>query len=47
MKNTYPLIAKDVKTAQSLYSAHLISWDFAMLRLKAGYIARKGIMTAA
>lgn len=41
----YILIASDIKAAQELYSLRLISWEFALLRLKAGYLARKGLMS--
>ena len=40
---SYELISKDLKVARDLYRAHLISFKFAMFRLKCGYLARKGL----
>ena len=40
---SYELISKDLKVASDLYKAHLISFKFAIFRLKCGYLARKGL----
>ena len=40
---SYELISKDLKVARELYRAQLISFKFAMFRLKCGYLARKGL----